>query len=402
LEYEKDDQQIAGKLSQQFEKIIWSVNREIGFYDIVGIKVLLCHSYKEFKDLKELAGKLPDQSVAFANPRKKSITLQNPKNMPAKSDYYQILKHEYCHILLRQISSGATIPLWFEEGFAQYFAKQWNFTKEVKFVTSALTGNTLDLNRYKYHYPLYNDRIEMFYLQSYYDFKFLINKFSFLSFQKFLEKMHRSGNFTSSFYQIYGKSITQFLEQAKKSIKSHVILSVFYSGFGLIWTVIPFLLLIAYIRKKIKMRGIRKEWEEEQIPEDVKGDFENIERDSSLYGTIQQGIGEGKYYVTHPEYHRCFQEILKINPFPGTLNIKIDTNILNSLKPLFKPVVIKGFKTQTRSFGSLECYKCLINDEKEGWIIFAERTTHPDNIIEIISEYKIVSKDNKIKVTFIT
>lgn len=264
LQYEAKDEKNAQNIAERFDKIIWSVNREIGFYNISGIKVLLCSSNDEFTDLMTLSGKLPDQTVAFAVPKFKTITLKNPKDMPAKSDYYKILKHEYCHILLHHIAPQSRIPLWFDEGFAQYFAKQWNFTKEVEFLMDALQGNTLNLSKYNYHYPKYKNKVGMFYLQSYYNFKKLIADYDFVKFQKFLEMLNQTEKFSISFYRIYGCTVQQFLEKVQNSIKPHLILALFYSGFGFIWTLIPFLLLIAFIRKQIKKRRVEKRWSEEE------------------------------------------------------------------------------------------------------------------------------------------
>ena len=124
--------------------------------------------------------------------------------------------------------------------------------------------------------------------------------------------------------------------------------------------------------------------------------------DYTISGTIKLGIGEGKYYVTLPKYRELLKDKLDISqPFPGTLNVQVDVNKIEFYKIIFQPVKIKGFKTETRSFGSIECYKCIINDKIPAWVLFAERTTHPEDIIEILSEHKITGKENKIKVTFI-
>jgi len=124
--------------------------------------------------------------------------------------------------------------------------------------------------------------------------------------------------------------------------------------------------------------------------------------DYTISGTIKLGIGEGKYYVTLLKYRELFKDKLDIlQPFPGTLNVQVDVNKIEFYKTIFKPIVINGFITENRSFGSIECYKCVVNDNIPAWVLFAERTTHPEDIIEILSEHKITGKENKIKVTFI-
>lgn len=123
--------------------------------------------------------------------------------------------------------------------------------------------------------------------------------------------------------------------------------------------------------------------------------------DFQMTGKITRGIGEGRYYVTLPGYSQRFKDVLNINPFPGTLNLQVDKSKVRAMKLFFEPVEIKGFSTGARSFGSLNCYKCIINQKTEGWVIFAERTTHKDNIIEVISEEKIESLEGKVKISFV-
>jgi len=123
--------------------------------------------------------------------------------------------------------------------------------------------------------------------------------------------------------------------------------------------------------------------------------------DFVILGKVKKGIGEGRYYVKLPGYHKKFIQRLDINPFPGTLNLQVDRNKIKAMKLFFDPVRIEGFTTKDRTFGSLDCYKCTINDKSEGWVIFAERTTHKDNIIEIISEEEIKKVDDKVKITFV-
>lgn len=122
----------------------------------------------------------------------------------------------------------------------------------------------------------------------------------------------------------------------------------------------------------------------------------------SLEGTIRKGIGEGKYYVTQSGYNKKFIEILRMKkPYPGTLNLEIDADYFQIVKNLFTPKIINGFETENRSFGSLECYKCTINDAIPAWVICAKRTTHTKNIIEIISDQKIDKSKKVVSVKFI-
>ncbi len=114
----------------------------------------------------------------------------------------------------------------------------------------------------------------------------------------------------------------------------------------------------------------------------LEKEFRNIE----IKGKVRKGLGEGKYYITSEGYQEQFKKLLGMNPYAGTLNVEVDTSKILAIKSLKDPVEIRGFQANDRTFGGLHCYKCMINNKIKGWVVFAERTTHPENIIEIIAE----------------
>lgn len=266
ITYHKDDKEIAEKISSRFSEMTEVVNRKVGIYpDISGkINLILSHNKTEYHQYIKRFKVVPEESEAFAVPQKALIIIHNPKDMQMNSNFFQVLIHEYNHILLHSIVTQVFIPLWFDEGFAQYFAGQWDIKKEFFFVTNALQGNLVKLSHYNYHYPEFENEREFFYLQSYYTMKYLINRFSKERFQDFLEALQISKDFGQTFFVVFKIPLSQFLLDAEKSIKSHTILTIFYSGFGLLWTIIPILLIIAYARKRLLGKRVKEIWDREE------------------------------------------------------------------------------------------------------------------------------------------
>ncbi|MBC8383263.1 MAG: hypothetical protein H8E22_05625 [Candidatus Cloacimonetes bacterium] len=271
ISYDKSDEKIAQDILQKFSKTVPEINREVGFYDIPVIQLVLTHSKKEF-DEYITKGKLPENSIAMAIPALSKIILQNPKILPPHTEFYKVLTHEYLHILLHSIAPKVYLPLWFEEGFVQYYAKEWNINREVQFVTDALKGNVLDLQSYSYHYPEVKKKVDIFYLQSYYTFRYLLKHFDKQKYYQFFDHIQSGQNFETSFTRAFGISVQAFLEAAKKSISSHSVLAILYSGFGLFWIIIPILLLVAYLRKRRYARKLEEKWEEDNSGQDAIDD----------------------------------------------------------------------------------------------------------------------------------
>lgn len=113
-----------------------------------------------------------------------------------------------------------------------------------------------------------------------------------------------------------------------------------------------------------------------------------------ITGIIVDGLGEGKYYMSLDGYRNSIKEKLGFDPFPGTLNVKIDpgnrTEILSN-----EPIIIPGFTDKQRTYGDIFAFPCKI-EGNDCAIVVPLRTSHGPDIIEIIADFEIKRK-NKIK-----
>ena len=112
----------------------------------------------------------------------------------------------------------------------------------------------------------------------------------------------------------------------------------------------------------------------------------------SLKGIIFTGLGEGKYYMTREKYVNSFTEELGFKPYPGTLNLRLeseDTNQLDLIRGSF-PIIIPGFEEEGRKFGDVLCYPVTIKDKDiKAAILIPSRTHYGRNIIEIVSNINL-------------
>jgi|Deesub1362B_J571_1020462.scaffolds.fasta_scaffold00004_273 riboflavin kinase len=109
-------------------------------------------------------------------------------------------------------------------------------------------------------------------------------------------------------------------------------------------------------------------------------------------GEIVKGLGEGAYYMSKPGYKRQFYRTLGYEPYPGTLNVKLSEPLMitqNKVLRKMKGIYIKGFRDESRTFGSVQVYPAIIMEKLEGAVLYARRTIYGPDIIELISEYYI-------------
>ncbi len=103
-----------------------------------------------------------------------------------------------------------------------------------------------------------------------------------------------------------------------------------------------------------------------------------------LNGRVITGLGEGQYYISLEGYRAQFRQKLGFDPFPGTLNVKLDPPSVELRKRICAGIKISGFKTQNRTFGNGSCFNVRILDIN-GAVIVPERTHYPEDIIEVIA-----------------
>ncbi len=105
-----------------------------------------------------------------------------------------------------------------------------------------------------------------------------------------------------------------------------------------------------------------------------------------ISGSVITGFGEGSYYITQKGYTKQFLKKLNIEPYEGTLNLKLSSSELRSLELLKQSegIQVEGFKKGGRTFGKVKCFPAKINNIDCAVVI--PKRSHYRDVIEIISK----------------
>jgi len=127
----------------------------------------------------------------------------------------------------------------------------------------------------------------------------------------------------------------------------------------------------------------------------LKDVFDDFESRFIISGEVFEGFGEGAYYMSRRGYYTQFIEKLGFHPYPGTLNLKLihphDLEIRKQIE-LLPGMKIEGFDEDDRAFGSVRCFKAVINEEINGAVILISRTHYSLSTLEVISPVNIRKK----------
>jgi riboflavin kinase len=101
-------------------------------------------------------------------------------------------------------------------------------------------------------------------------------------------------------------------------------------------------------------------------------------------------------------YKTQFLDKLNFKPFPGTLNVKISNDEIDTIQDINKDKLekIKG----EGNFGDVLLIKATLNSDVKGAVVFPRKTTHGENILEFITSINIketlgIKDGDKVKIS---
>lgn len=104
-------------------------NNTINIFNVGTLDILIrIHENRELFNKKIKRNNTPEWLVANAS-NNKEIDILSPNALKNESshnskEFLQIIKHELTHIFINELSKGAAIPKWLNEGLASFTAKQ--------------------------------------------------------------------------------------------------------------------------------------------------------------------------------------------------------------------------------------------------------------------------------------
>ncbi len=105
-----------------------------------------------------------------------------------------------------------------------------------------------------------------------------------------------------------------------------------------------------------------------------------------MTGQVVSGVGEGRYYMGLPAYREQFAAVLGEDPYPGTLNLRLDGASVPIRKRLdaLDWTPIRGFVAEARTFGDARALPCRIGEHRCA-IVVPGRTHYPEDVVEVIA-----------------
>lgn len=255
------DIQVLENTLSQFDNAIFGFQKNVGSYLNDRINIYIAKDKKQYQSWTDQGSEILEFSQAFYSQKTRSIYLRNPAELKSIVTLQRILLHEYIHHFIFCFWRDA--PLWFHEGMAVYFSGDMGFDREFNFARNYVLGNSRPLTMMQYNYPKNRIEWESFYAKSGLAVKYLYNK-KRVEFYRLWDYAKLNLNFEFAFRKAFFMRTSEFSRYFENYAKTHFRTEILLASTGMVWSILPLVLIIGVIRKKIKNKKKIREWQEEE------------------------------------------------------------------------------------------------------------------------------------------
>ena len=100
------------------------------------------------------------------------------------------------------------------------------------------------------------------------------------------------------------------------------------------------------------------------------------------------GSGHGRYFVSLPIYYLLFTEILNEEPYPGTLNVEVNTPV-SDIERLCRPQSVRNVLFEGRLYGGFRYWLGSVGRDGapavDAVVVRPNLSKHHEGVLEVVS-----------------
>lgn len=211
------------------------------------IKIWICDTEKEFQAF--VHAPIQDWAVGCAFPLSRRIIIQNPSQIAlAELQLAQVLRHEIAHVLFGQYTRKAVkgIPLWFVEGIAIHFSKEWVPGRHETLLKNVFTKSIMPLHELAKKFPLSSPGADLAYAQSQDALRWFVKVNGSEALWSIIDKLHTGMNLNAAFDAVLGYNLDTFDKLWRASLPQRYHWAALLSSSYVFWGGLGGLFLLTY------------------------------------------------------------------------------------------------------------------------------------------------------------
>ena len=210
---------IAEYAALSAEKALASIGNEINYKVGNRLSLIVYASHNDFQETNTTDEYLSKGIGGFTEPFKNRVVLPFEGNY---EKFEHVIHHELVHAVLQDMFYGGTIqniisrninlqiPLWFQEGIAEYLSAGWDLNED-QFIRNAILSNTLPNLEQLSNYYAYRGGQAVF--------KYIAYKYGQEKVGQLVNKIQSAGSFEQGFKSAIGITFEELNERWLKDLK---------------------------------------------------------------------------------------------------------------------------------------------------------------------------------------
>ena len=246
--YYQEDTADPASILQTAEKFYTELPRITRHISDETIKIWVCDTQKAFQ--ASVHAPIQDWAVGCAFPLSRRIIIQNPTQIvAAELQFAQVLRHEIAHVLFGQYTRKAVkgIPLWFVEGIAIHFSKEWVPGRHKTLLKNVFTKSIMPLHELTEKFPVSSEGADLAYAQSQDTLRWFVEVNGSEALWAVIDKLHTGMNLNAAFEAVLGYNLDTFDKLWRESLPQRYPWAALLSSSHVFWGGLGGLFLLTYL-----------------------------------------------------------------------------------------------------------------------------------------------------------
>lgn len=267
---------LAQDLATSAEKTRARVLAALGSNGPAGTRVCLVQDFDEMQAAAPRGMQVPVWAAGLAFPGYNLILLRFTSSTGQPVDLDQLFAHEWSHLALAHALGKATVPRWFNEGFAMYQSGEWSFERTRTLAAGVISNRIFSLEALSDAFPRDVEDIRLAYAQSIDFIGYLLEKKGRVRFARLIQLLADKLEFFSALEEAYDTSLADLEDDWRADLKLRFTWIPLVTGTASLWFIVSLVFILAYIKKRRRRRREleRLAAEDGEWPPDWPGDLE--------------------------------------------------------------------------------------------------------------------------------
>ncbi len=259
--FDRQDSLLVERLHAKIKKPLQPLKRFFEESFDTPISVMVVKSDGQFH--RFLRDQVPEWSQAVAFPQERMIVLKLSDAEQIKKSP-QILLHELVHVLLYDLLRGRAVPLWLNEGLAEFFSEgTLSFDKKIVLAEAIVSKKLIDFKAIDTLLNMNAQQARLSYIQSQSAVSYLMEQYGQNRIRILLKNVLSLHSFERAFKQTYGFDFLDFEIRWNEYVSKKYRWLILWKFEEWIFSGIGLLFLIAVLAVYLRNRKKRKQLEEE-------------------------------------------------------------------------------------------------------------------------------------------